>query len=167
MNTRDKLLILIIVAWIGAAVYFKSTTDKMFVRMDEMEQLQNKHVDKVNKEFREDLKTLNLQFIGRGKHLRKAQKNIVDNTKLINHVTDSLGRNIETVALDLENFQRETEQSFANAAKRRDDIESSLSSFKRQQRRFTGDLDQRLTTVETDVADLNERVPPKTAEKKP
>ena len=167
MNTRDKLLILIIVAWIGAAVYFKSTTDKMFVRMDEMEQLQNKHVDKVNKEFRKDLKTLNLQFIGRGKHLRKAQKDIVDNTKLINHVTDSLGRNIETVALDLENFQRDTEQSFANAAKGRDDIESSLSSFKRQQRRFTGDLDQRLTTVETDVADLNERVPPKTAEKKP
>ena len=166
MKTRDKLLILIIVAWIGAAVYFKSTTDKMFVRMDEMEQLQNKHVDKVNKEFREDLKTLNLQFIGRGKHLRKAQKDIVDNTKLINHVTDSLGRNIETVALDLENFQRDTEQAFANASKGRDDIESSLSSFKRQQRRFTGDLDQRLTTVETDVADLNERVPPKTAEKK-
>ena len=166
MKTRDKLLILIIVAWIGAAVYFKSTPDKMFVRMDEMEQLQNKHVDKVNKEFREDLKTLNLQFIGRGKHLRKAQKDIVDNTKLINHVTDSLGRNIETVALALENFQRDTKQSFANAAKGRDDIESDLSSFKRQQRRFTGDLDQRLTTVETDVADLNERVPPKTAEKK-
>ena len=166
MNTRDKLLILIIVAWIGAAVYFKSTTDKMFVRMDEMEQLQNKHVDKVNKEFRKDLKTLNLQFIGRGKHLRNAQKDIVDNTKLVNHVTDSLGRNIETVALDLENFQRDTKQSFSVAAKGRDDIESDLSSFKRQQRRFTGDLDQRLTTVETDVADLNERVPPKAAEKK-
>ena len=166
MNIRDKLLILIVVAWIGAAVYFKSTTDKMFVRMDQMEELQNKHVDKVNKEFREDLKTLNLQFIGRGKHLRKAQNDIVENTKFIDHVTDSLGRNIETVALGLENFQRDAEQSFANAAKGREDIESDLSSFKRQQRRFTGDLDQRLTTVETDVADLNERVPPK-AEKKP
>ena len=167
MNIRDKLLILIIVAWIGAAGYFKSTTDKMFVRMDEMELLQNKHVDKVNKEFREDLKTLNLQFIGRGKHLRKAQKDIVGNTKLINHVTDSLGRDIETVALGLENFQRDTEQSFAKASKGRDDIESVLGSFKRQQRRFTGDLDQRLSTVETDVADLNERVPPKQAENKP
>ena len=167
MKTRDKLLILIIVAWIGAAVYFKSTTDKMFVRMDEMEELQNKHVDMVNKEFRKDLKTLNLQFIGRGKHLRKAQKDIVDNTKLINHVSDSLGRNIETVALDLENFQRDTEQSFSKATKGRDGIASDLGSFKRQQRRFTGDLDQRLSTVETDVADLNERVPPKKAEKQP
>ena len=71
------------------------------------------------------------------------------------------------MALDLENFQRESEQSFAKAAKGRDDIESDLSSFKRQQRRFTGDLDQRLSTVETDVADLNERVPPKKAENKP
>ena len=62
MKTRDKLLILIIAAWIGAAVYFKSTTDKMFVRMDEMEELQNKHVDMVNKEFRKDLKTLKAAF---------------------------------------------------------------------------------------------------------
>ena len=166
METRDKLLILIVVAWIGAAVYFKSTTDQMFARMDDMEQLQIKHVDDVNKEFRSDLKTLNLQFIGRGKHLRKAQKDIVFNTQRINHVTDSLGRNIETVELDLENFQRDTEQSFANEAKAREDHKTDFNSFKRQQRRFIGDLDQRVTTVETDVTDLNERVPPKEVDEK-
>ena len=81
METRDKLLILIVIAWIAAAVYFKATTDKMFLRLDEMEQLQIKHVDEVNQEFRSDLKTLNLQFIGRGKHLRQAQKDIVSNNK--------------------------------------------------------------------------------------
>ena len=83
METRDKLLILIVIAWIAAAVYFKATTDKMFLRLDEMEQLQVKHVDEVNQEFRSDLKTLNLQFIGRGKHLRQAQKDIVSNNKFI------------------------------------------------------------------------------------
>ncbi len=164
METRDKLLILIVLAWIAAAVYFKSTTDRMFVRLDEMNQLQIKHVDEVNQEFRDDLKTLNLQFIGRGKHLRKAQKDIVGNTQLINHVTDSLGRNIETVALDLDNFQRETEQNFVSASEARDAIEKDFSSFKRQQRRFVGDLEQRVTTIETDVKDLNERVPPKVEE---
>lgn len=164
METRDKLLILIVIAWIAAAVYFKATTDQMFARMDEMENLQITHVDKVNKEFRKDLKTLNLQFIGRGKHLRKAQKDIVANTNLINHVTDSLGRNIETVALNLDNFQRDTEQSFTAAAKAREDHEEDFNSFKRQQRRFVGDHDQRITTLETDVADLDERVPPKAEE---
>ena len=90
METRDKLLILIVIAWIAAAVYFKATTDKMFLRLDEMEQLQVKHVDEVNQEFRSDLKTLNLQFIGRGKHLRQAQKDIVSNNKFINHIIDTI-----------------------------------------------------------------------------
>ena len=80
----EALLVLIVIAWIAAAVYFKATTDKMFLRLDEMEQLQVKHVDEVNQEFRSDLKTLNLQFIGRGKHLRQAQKDIVSNNKFIN-----------------------------------------------------------------------------------
>ena len=161
METRDKLLILIVVAWIAAAVYFKATTDKMFLRLDEMEQLQVKHVDEVNQEFRSDLKTLNLQFIGRGKHLRQAQKDIVSNNKFINHITDSLGSNIETVELELDDFERTTEQNFSTATDARDEITNDLGSFRRQQRRFIGDLDQRVTTIETDVKDLNERVPPR------
>ncbi len=164
METRDKLLILIVIAWIAAAVYFKTTTDKMFSRLDEMEQLQIKHVDQVNQEFRNDLKTLNLQFIGRGKHLRQAQKDIVSNNNFINHITDSLGRNIETVELDLDNFERDTDQNFSNANEAREEITNDLGSFRRQQRRFIGDLDQRVTTIETDVKDLNDRVPPKEEE---
>ena len=57
MDNRDKFLILIVVAWIGAAVFFKNTTDNMFIRMDELVELQTKHVDNVNKEFRDNLKT--------------------------------------------------------------------------------------------------------------
>lgn len=161
METRDKLLILIIIAWVAAAVYFKATTDRMFARMDEMERLQLKHVDDVNKEFREDLRTLNLQFIGRGKHLRKAQKDIIANTQLVHHVTDSLSRQIETVQLNLEDFSRRTESKFTELDKSIEETEGKLNSFKRLTNRQLGDLDQRLTTAETDIADLNERVPAK------
>ena len=164
METRDKLLILIVIAWIAAAVYFKTTTDKMFSRLDEMEQLQIKHVDQVNQEFRNDLKTLNLQFIGRGKHLRQAQKDIVSNNNFIIHITDSLGRNIETIELDLDNFERDTDKNFSSANEAREEITNDFGSFRRQQRRFIGDLDQRVTTIETDVKDLNDRVPPKEEE---
>ena len=167
MNVKDKIIFGLLIVLLAAGGYFQWMADDMKTRMDVLNLQDQDHLDVIDKEFREDLKTLNLQFIGRGKHLRKAQKDIVDNTKLINHVSDSLGRNIETVALDLENFQRDTEQSFSKATKGRDGIASDLGSFKRQQRRFTGDLDQRLSTVETDVADLNERVPPKKVEKRP
>ena len=113
MENRDKFLILIVVAWIGAAVFFKSTTDNMFLRMDQLVELQTKHVDNVNKEFRDDLKTLNLQFIGRGKHLRQAQKDIITNVNRIISVTDSLGQSIANLKLDLENFSRDTDQNFS------------------------------------------------------
>ena len=70
-------------------------------------------------------------------------------------------KDIETVALDLENFLRYTEQSFEYTAKAREDLETDFNSFKRLQRRFTGDLDERILSVEIDVADLNERVSPR------
>lgn len=161
METRDKLLILIVGAWVVAAVYFKITADRMFGRMDEIEQEQVTHVEQVNGEFRDDLKTLNLQFIGRGKHMKTAQEDIKDNTQLINHVTDSLSRRIETVQLNLEAHSRSADTRFREVG---DDIDAQaerFSSFRRLANRQLGDLDQRLTTAEKDIADLNERVPPK------
>ncbi|MFQ6673778.1 MAG: hypothetical protein ACE5GH_03200 [Fidelibacterota bacterium] len=161
METRDKLLILIVVAWIAAAVYFKVTTDNMFDRMDRMEQKQLKHVEQVNNEFRKDLRTLNLQFIGRGKHLRKAQKDIIANTRLVHQVTDSLSRMIETVQLNLDDHSRSAESKFRSVEKDIEEQHDRFNSFKRLTNRQLGDLDQRLTTAQKDIADLNERVPAK------
>ncbi|MCH8012012.1 MAG: hypothetical protein IIA61_08720 [Candidatus Marinimicrobia bacterium] len=156
METRDKVMIVIVVAWIVAAVYFKVTTDNMSSRMDEMDQLIDKHVDEVNKEFRKDLRTLNLQFIGRGKHVRKAQKDIIENTNLIHHVTDSLSNKIETVQLNLDDYSRTADARFRNIEK---DIETQIDRFKKYKRltnREIGDLDQRLSTAEKDIEILEE-----------
>ena len=165
METRDKILILIVVGWIAAAVYFKMTTDNMFARLDVMEQEQIKHVNEVNKEFREDLRTLNLQFIGRGKHVRKAQKDIIANTDYIGLIADSLSRNIEMVQLNLDDHSRESETNFRKVRKDIEDQTERFNSFKRLTSRQVSDIDQRLTTAQKDIDDLIERVPPKKGEK--
>ena len=165
METRDKILILIVVGWIAAAVYFKMTTDNMFARLDVMEQEQIKHVNEVNKEFREDLRTLNLQFIGRGKHVRKAQKDIIANTDYIGLKADSLSRNIEMVQLNLDDHSRESETNFRKVRKDIEDQTERFNSFKRLTSRQVSDIDQRLTTAQKDIDDLIERVPPKKGEK--
>ena len=157
METRDKVLIVIVVAWIVAAVYFKVTTDNMSNRMDEMKQLQIIHVDEVNKEFREDLRTLNLQFIGRGKHVRKAQKDIIENTNLIHHVTDSLSNKIETVQLNLDDYSRTADARFRNIEKDIETQEDRFKKYKRLTNREIGDLDQRLSTAEKDIEALIEK----------
>jgi len=166
METKDKLLILVIAAWIAAAVYFKVTTDSMFVRMDELEQLQINHVEKVNNEFRNNLSTLDLQFIGRGKHLRKAQNDIITNTQLIQFVTDSLSRNIETVQLNLEDFSRTADRKLSKIEEDITGIEDRFNSFRRRTQRGLDDLDQRLGTAEKDITDLDQRIPKTTTKKK-
>tara|TARA_B100000315_G_scaffold260824_1_gene325909 strand:- start:13294 stop:13791 length:498 start_codon:yes stop_codon:yes gene_type:complete len=165
METRDKILILIVVGWVAAAVYFKMTTDRMFARLNEIEQEQLKHVNEVNNEFREDLRTLNLQFIGRGKHVRKAQKDIIANTDYIESVADSLSRNIEMVQLNLDDHSRESENNFRKVRKDIEDQTERFNSFKRLTSRQVSDIDQRLTTAQKDIDDLIERVPPKKGKK--
>ncbi|MEE9166267.1 MAG: hypothetical protein V3U24_02220 [Candidatus Neomarinimicrobiota bacterium] len=165
MGTKDKILILIVAAWIGAAVYFKTTADRLFDRIDELELEQAKHVQDVNDEFRKDLRTLNLQFIGRGKHLRKAQKDIVANEQLIRDVSDSLSRNIASVQINLDEHSRSTDNKFSEVDSDIKAQEDRFNSFKRRSNRQLGDIDLRLATVEKDVADLNERVPKTEKEK--
>ena len=159
METKDKLLILVIAAWIAAAVYFKLTSDKLFLRIDELEQLQKQHVEKVNEEFRADLKKLDLQFIGRGKHLRDAQNNILENTSMINYMTDSLSRNIEMVQLNLEEYSRTTDRTVSQLEQNISGLDERFNSFRRRTQRVTDDLDQRLGTAEKDITEIEGKLP--------
>ena len=53
------------------------------------------------KYFREDLRKLNIRFEGRGKHIRKAQEDIIANTDLINQKAAELLDKIEEVQYNL------------------------------------------------------------------
>ena len=76
--------------------------------MDVINKVDQKLVDRVEDEFADSLKQYNLRFIGRGKHLRQAQLDIVSNTDLIKKNTDSLLSLIDNVDFKLDNFMRET-----------------------------------------------------------
>ena len=74
MSVKDKIIFGVLIILIAVAGYFQYMATNMISRMDELNENDSKHVDVVHNEFREDLRKLNLQFIGRGKHLQKAQK---------------------------------------------------------------------------------------------
>ena len=114
MRNADKIIIaLLILLFIGAG-YFQYVTDELNKRMDIINKVDQKLVDKVEDEFADSLKHYNLRFIGRGKHLRQAQLDIVSNTDLINKNTDSLSSLIDNVDFKLDNFMRETNRNFKN-----------------------------------------------------
>ena len=119
MSVKDKIIFGVLIILIAVAGYFQYMASEMITRMDELNENDTKHVDVVHNEFREDLRKLNLQFIGRGKHLQKAQQDIIANTEYIEYVTDSLGNAIQLVQYNLDELDR-------TVSKKVDNVEEKL-----------------------------------------
>ena len=158
MSVKDKIIFGVLVVLIGVAGYFQYIATNMIVRMDELNRNDSEHVDVVHNEFREDLRKLNLQFIGRGKHLQKAQQDIIANTKYIEYVTDSLGNAIQEVQYNLDELDRTVAKQFANVE---DDIQDLTDSFNRERRRSKGEraeIKQTITVMQSEIKVLNDKV---------
>jgi len=158
MSVKDKIIFGVLVVLIGVAGYFQYIATNMIVRMDELNRNDSEHVDVVHNEFREDLRKLNLQFIGRGKHLQKAQRDIIANTKYIEYVTDSLGNAIQEVQYNLDELDRKVAKQFANVE---DDIQDLTDSFNRERRRSKSEraeIKQTITVMQSEIKALNDKV---------
>ena len=122
MNGKEKFMFIMLLALYIGAFYYYAMTEELNSRMDELNLADKQHVDKVLGSYADSLHTYNLRFIGRGKHIRKAQKDIVANTDLIEKNTDSLAVMIDDVSFKLDNFTRETEKKFRNVNNDIDDL---------------------------------------------
>ena len=158
MSVKDKIIFGVLVVLIVVAGYFQYMATNMIARMDELNKNDAAHVDVVHNEFREDLRKLNLQFIGRGKHLQKAQQDIIANTKYIEYVTDSLGNAIQEVQYNLDELDRMVAKQFANVE---DDIQDLTESFNRERRRSKSEraeIKQTITAMQSEIKALNDKV---------
>ena len=109
MSIKDKIIFGVLIIFIAAGGYFQWISDDMKSRMDVLNQNDQDHLDVIDKEFREDLRNLNLRFEGRGKHIRKAQQDIISNTNLINTTASELNDKIDEVQYNLDEFSRITD----------------------------------------------------------
>ena len=158
MSAKDKIIFGVLVVLIVVAAYFQYMATNMIARMDQLNKNDSEHVDVVHNEFREDLRILNLQFIGRGKHLQKAQQDIIANTKYIEYVTDSLGNAIQVVQYNLDELDRTVTKQFANVE---DDIQDLTDSFNRERRRSKSEraeIKQTITVMQSEIKALNDKV---------
>ena len=154
MNLKDKIFLLIVVGFIVGGSYIWYTYTEITERMIQMEKEHETHIDQVNKEFRKNLKTLDLQFIGRGKHVRQAQKDIVSNRELILSKSDSLGSLIEDVAYDLNELSRNVDKHFISVEQNIRDIEESFDSQRRRINRRPSDIEQNVSTLQTGLKEI-------------
>ena len=156
MNVKDKIIFGLLIVLIAAGGYFQWMADDMKARMDELKQKDQEHLDVIDKEFREDLRKLNLRFEGRGKHIRKAQEDIIANTNLINQKASELSDMIEEVQYNLDEYSRITDKKIDRTNNDVADLQDSFNSQNRQNRRKFSDLEQTLTQLQNNVKELHE-----------
>ena len=156
MTGKDKFVFLILALLTAGAIYLKMESDKINIRMDELNQADVQHVNKINDEFADSLRVYNLRFIGRGKHLRQAQKDIIANTDLITKNTDSLASLIDDVSYTLDNFMRNTEKDFREVRDDIDDLGIELRGNIKRLKRNLSDLQDRVTTVDKRLKEIED-----------
>jgi ribonuclease BN (tRNA processing enzyme) len=120
-------------------------------------------LDVIDREFREDLRNLNLRFEGRGKHIRNAQNDIIANTNLINITASELNDKIDEVQYNLDEFSRITDLKIDKANDALNDLEDTFNSRRRQNQRKFSDIEQTITQLQNQVKELHK---PKEDDKK-
>ena len=154
MRNADKIIIGFLIALVIGAGYFQYLADELNKRMDEIKTIDQKLVDRVEDQFADSLRQYNLRFIGRGKHLRKAQLDIISNTDLIIKNTDSLLSLIDDVDFKLENFVRETERNFKNVKNDLEDLSDDVRSNIRRTKQKLADLEQSRDQLSKDLKEV-------------
>ncbi len=156
MSVKDKVIFGLLALLLVGGAYFQWMSDDMKSRMDTLNLNDTEHLDTIDKEFREDLRKLNIRFEGRGKHIRKAQEDIVANTNLINQRVSELLDKIEEVQFNLDEYGRITDKKIDRTNNDVADLEDSFASQSRQTRRKFSDLEQTLTQIQNQIKEMLE-----------
>jgi methyl-accepting chemotaxis protein len=154
MSVKDKIIFGLLGVLIIAGDYFQLMADDMKSRMSELDSNDSEHLDVIDKEFREGLRQFNLKFEGRGKHIRKAQEDIISNTNLINEKANQLSDKIEEVQYNLDEYSRLTNKKIDRTNNEVADLQDSFDSQRRLTKRKLSDLEQSITQLTNRVKEL-------------
>ena len=154
MSIKDKIIFGLLGVLIIAGIYFQVLAGDMKSRMTELNVKDIEHIDVIDKEFREGLRQFDLKFEGRGKHIRRAQEDIVTNTNLINEKAAELSDNIEEVQYNLDEYGRVTNKKIDRTNNDVVDLQDSFDSQRRLTGRKISDLEQTLTQVQNQLKEL-------------
>ena len=154
MTVKDKVVFGLLTLLIIAGGYFQWLSNDMKSRMEELNTADVEHVNIIDKEFRESLRKYNIKFEGRGKHIRKAQEDIIANLELINQKSQELKDLIDNVQYNLDEYSRITDKKIDRTNNDLIDLQDSFDSQNRQDRRKFADIEQKLTQLQNEINEL-------------
>ena len=154
---KEIIRTIVLVALIVVAVYFALVVNKLNLRMDYLNAQDSTHVVRITK-FDHNLNDLELQFIGRGKHIQQFQRDL----SLIRQDLEQNARRfdvkVDSLGLLIRELQSNTENQLAILKRDQDETSERLTQFQRQTNRTLTDIQTALSRVNREKDELEKRV---------
>jgi len=154
---KEVIKTIVIVLLVLVAVYYAFIASKVDARMDFLNTQDSVHVE-TNNMFDHNLHDLELQFIGRGKHIRQFQRDLKNLDKKLDDTSEMFAAQIDSVLLIFSEFQMNTETELENLKSEQDQISDRLTKLHRQTNRTLTDLQTALSRTNRDLRDLEKRI---------
>ena len=154
---KEIIRTIVLVALIVVAMYFALVVNKLNLRMDYLNAQDSTHVVRITK-FDHNLNDLELQFIGRGKHIQQFQRDL----SLIRQDLEQNARRfdvkVDSLGLLIRELQSNTDNQLAILKRDQDETSERLTQFQRQTNRTLTDIQTALSRVNREKDELEKRV---------
>ncbi len=154
---KEVIKTIVIVLLVAVAVYFAFIIGKVNARMDVLN-TQDSVIVEVNNDFDHNLHDLELQFIGRGKHIQQFQGDLKDMYRKLDETAIMFAAKIDSVLLVFSEFKMNTETELENLKSEQEQASDRLSKLQRQTNRTLTDLQTALSRMNREIGDLEKRV---------
>lgn len=154
---KEMIRTIVLIALVLVAVYFAFVVNKVNLRMDYLNNQDSTHVNRIN-DFDHNLNDLELQFIGRGKHIQQFQRDLNVIRQDLEHTVRRFDVKVDSLGLIIRELQSNTDNQLAILKKDQDDTSERLSQFQRQTNRTLTDLQTALSRVSREKDELEKRV---------
>ncbi len=156
----QKIINILVVVLFGVTLYYTIIVDyQRSTAIDELSasdiELQG-HRSMIDTEY----ERLNNKFIGRGKHMQRIQTSLKDLNNRLSVVADSLGNKIEENAYFLKRLEEQLSDDIRRVQGEITGLSDELSTYKRRTNRSILDIQEQISTLQSDLSALEEKVEP-------
>jgi chromosome segregation ATPase len=155
---------IVLVLLVAVAVYFAFVVNKVNARMDELNSADSLHVANIDR-FDRELHDLDLQFIGRGKHIQQFQTALANMDEKLTTTRRQFRAKVDSLGLIVNENQINTEAALTSLKTALDETSERLTRLQRETNRSITDLQTALSRLNREYTDLEARV--KTLENPP
>jgi len=154
---KEVIRTVVIVLLIVVAFYYAFIVDKVNNRMDFLNIQDSIHVE-ANDKFYRNLHDLELQFVGRGKHIKAFQDSLEALNGRLELTAALFNEKLDSLALIFSEFRMNTETALEILKTDNEDVSARLSKFQRQTNRSITDLQTYLSRLNRELGELDTRV---------